>query len=164
VLFGVLLFAVGSATSDVLNPDNRDFTILDSGVLTIVMIAALFLGYGVLADALYRWLDGTLPPASGRPTRLVAYYAFALLGLLLVVPLLPSLMFTRNGCDCDPPLLAAGFVVVAAVGTLLLWASSIWSAWARVRSVARGLGMAGLVGALGFGLLRALSDAADVIG
>jgi hypothetical protein len=163
-LFGVLLFAIGSATSDVLNPDNRDFTILDSGLLTVAMIALLFVGYGILADALYRWLDGALPPPSGPRRRVVVYSGVALLGVLLVLPLLPSMLFTGEGCDCDPPLLATGFVVVAAVGTVLLWASSIWSAAAGARPVARVLGFAGLAGALGFGLLRALSDAADVIG
>jgi hypothetical protein len=55
-------------------------------------------------------------------------------------------------------------VAVAAAGTALLWASSIWLAWSPARRVARVLGLGGLAGALAFGSLRALSDAADVIG
>jgi hypothetical protein len=53
--FGVVLFALGSATSDVLNPDNVDFAILGNEFLVVATAFALFIGFGALIDAAFRW-------------------------------------------------------------------------------------------------------------
>ncbi len=163
--FGVLLFAVGSATSDVLNPDNQDFFILRNGLLNVLMIVALFLSYGVMIEWTVGALDRRLPPGdqNHRLARFL-YAALTLFGLIFGGILVARLLFfPQDFCDCDPPLVASAFVAVAAVGTLLWWAIGIRSRSDRVSSTARILGFGGLAGAFLFGLIRAVSDAIEVI-
>lgn len=164
VTFGILLFAVGSAVSDALNPDNQDFFILHNELLNVSMIVALFLGFGVMIDWMFRVLDRRLPPGdkNHRLARFL-YVDLALGGLIFGGALTTFLLFNRDACDCDPPIIASAFVVVAAAGTLLWWVAGIRSRTDRVSSVARVLGFAGLTGASLFGLIRAVSDAAEVI-
>lgn len=163
VAFGIVLFAVGSATSDVMNPDNFDFVILGNKVLIVAMIVALFVGFGALIDPLARWLDGRLPQAA--PARIFSawYGVFAILGVVLGTSALVSSMFTRSACDCDPPIAASIFIAVAAAGTLA-WFASAFSRSARLPSVARILGFVGLAGATAAGLVRAIGDATAILG
>ena len=58
---GVVLFAAGSATSDVMNPDNFDFLILGNSLLLVALIASLFLAFGFMINGLFRFLDTRLP-------------------------------------------------------------------------------------------------------
>ena len=160
VAFGVLLFAVGSATSDILNPDNVDFRILGNGVLLVSMIFVLFVGFGVVIDWLFRVLDRRLPAADRPPARLV-YPFLALNGLGLAALFIPFSLFSEQACNCDPPLIASVSVVVAAGGTAMWWWNGLRG---RRNSVAdRVLGLGGLGGATIFGLIRAISDAVAVI-
>ena len=57
VAVGVVLFAAGSATSDVMNPDNFDFLILGNSLLLVALIASLFLAFGFMIDAVFGFLD-----------------------------------------------------------------------------------------------------------
>ncbi len=163
VAFGVVLFAVGSATSDLLNPDNPDFFIVGNKPLNVAMIVALFLGYGAMIDWGYGVLDRRLPPGDENHRRALLIYAvLTVLGLIASASAV-RLLFTREVCECDPPILAAAFVVVAAAGTLLWWATGIWFRLKRFSTAAQILGFAGLAGATLFGLIRAFSDAIEVI-
>ena len=164
VVFGVVLFAIGSATSDVLNPDNIDFVILGNGLLNVAMIVALFLGFGVVIDWVYGVLDRRFPPGGkNHPLARFFYAVLTLFGLIAGGALTTFLLFSRDACDCDPPIIASAFVVVAAVGTLLWWAIGIRSRIDRASTTAQILGFVGLAGATVFGLIRAISDAAEVI-
>jgi|GEM_PF-1125198 hypothetical protein len=162
VAFGIVLFAVGSATSDVMNPDNVDFLILGNEALLVVMIVALFVGFGVLMDPLAGWLDRRLPEAARRSAASGWYGTFAILGLVLGTAALASSMFTRATCDCDPPIVASVFIAIAAAGTLA-WSASAFSRSARLPSIARILGFIGLTGATAAGLVRAIGDAAETL-
>jgi len=164
VAFGVVLFAVASATSDVMNPDNIDFAVLGNGPLLVSMIALLFLLFGVVIDRLYRSVGPRLPAASPGLNRPKALYAVAaVFGLLIAVGVVPGLLFSTGQCDCEPPLLASASVVVAATGTLLWWAAGISPRLARAAGAARILGFVGLAGATIFGLIRAIGDAAEIL-
>ncbi len=164
VAFGVVLFAVKSATSDVLNPDNPDFFTVGNKPLNVAMIVALFLGYGAMIDWSYRVLDRRLPPADkNHSSARLLYTVLTVFGLVAGGFVMSVGLFNRDVCDCDPPILASSFVVVAAVGTLLWWATGIWSRLDRARTAALILGFVGLAGATLFGLIRALSDAVEVI-
>jgi hypothetical protein len=160
VAFGVLLFGIGSATSDVLNPDNIDFRILGNRVLLVSMIFGLFVGFGVLIDWLFGVLDRQLPNAYRPPARVV-YPLLALLGVGLAVLFVPFALFSDQACDCEPPLVASSFVVVAAVGTVVRWWNGLHER--RYLPIARMLGLMGLGGAYVFGLIRAVSDAIEII-
>lgn len=158
--FGVVLFGIGSATSDVLNPDNIDFQILGNPLLLVAMIFGLFVAFGILLD----WLFGVLNlrmPDDGRPTARVVYTVLALLGLGLAVLLVPFTLFTDQACDCQPPLIASSFVLVTGAGTAVRWWNGLHEQ--KYRPVARMLGLIGLGGTLVFGLIRAVSDAIDII-
>jgi hypothetical protein len=161
VAFGVLLFAIGSATSDILNPDNVDFLILGNGGLLVAMIFGLFIGFGVLIDWLFGVLHLRLPAAESRPARAM-YSTLAVLGLVLAALFIPFSLFTEQACSCDPPLMASSSVVVAAAGTLVRWWSGLRGQ--RYSPIARLLGWGGLSGALVFGLIRAVSDVVEIVG
>jgi hypothetical protein len=163
VAFGVVLFAVGSATSDVLNPDNVDFVILGNEALVVGLIVALFVGFGALIEPVAAWLDRRLPePGRSRPLLSAAFASFAALGLLLGAVMVLQAMFTRSFCDCDPPILASIALLVTGAGTVA-WALSAFSSSDRLPTVARTLGTVGLLGATAAGLARAIGDAAAVL-
>lgn len=164
VLLGVVLFAAGSATSDVMNPDNFDFRILRNGPLLVGLILGLFLAFGVVIDRFFVVFGSSIPPAGGRRGVDGVFFAIAALGLVIALSILP-ILFTEEFCDCDPPLAASWSVIVMGVGTVLWWTSAlVTGAAARLRSAAGLLGYTGLIGVLLFGLTRAISDAIEIIG
>ncbi len=166
-VFGVLLFATTSATSDVLNPDNPDFLILQNELLNVSMIVALFLGYGVMIDGMFGVVARRLPERESRerlPRFLSADLSLGdLVSAAVVVAVLVVVQFTRLGCECDPPIIASAFVAIAGAGTVLWWLVGIRSRTGRASSIAQIMGFGGLAGAFLFGLVRAISDATEVI-
>jgi hypothetical protein len=164
-MFGVVLFAIGSATSDIMNPDNIDFRILENPVLLVSAIFLMFVAFGVCIDAVFRFLDHRMPRVEGRNASIWApYVLIAIVGLLTFIAVFPAL-FTDSLCDCDPPIVATLAMVLSVIGTLVWWAAALFTrmpAWSR--GAAAVLGYAGLLGVLFFGLLRAMSDAIDIIG
>lgn len=158
LVFGVFLFGVTSATSDVLNPDNPDFFFLGNHALVVAMAAALFIGYGLSIELLVRRLEGTVPVASSRRA-LIGRSLFVAAGALLVSgPLVLAALFTDQTCDCDPPMIVGWFVLLAAGGTALWWLGN-----AKTRRAAIVLGYGGLAGAAVFGLIRAIADSIEII-
>jgi hypothetical protein len=164
-LFGVVLFGAASATSDIMNPDNIDFRILKNPVLLVSAIFVLFLVFGLVMDSSFRFLDRRLPRTEGRGGIIAApYVTLALVGLLVFVVFMP-LFFTEGACDCEPPVFASSSIVLAGLGTVLWWATALFSSIPTAsRRVAAVLGYAGLAGVLAFGLFRAFSDAIEIIG
>jgi hypothetical protein len=160
VAYGLLLFAVGSATSDVMNPDNIDFRILGNQALVVAMIVALFVAFGLVMDWLFGVVDRRLPAGEGG-----ARWAYALLALAGVGAgglATPFLLFNREACDCDPPIIASTFVVIAAVGTAISWWNTVHRS--RLWTVTVVFGLTGVTGAAVFGLIRAVSDAVEILG
>jgi hypothetical protein len=157
VAFGVVLLAVGSATSDVMNPDNVDFLILGNSV---------FLSFGLVLDALFGFLDARLPgEEEGWRAVGVVYVAISGIGLVAVSGLPFAIFVGDSACSCGPPVIASWSVAVAAVGTLVWWISSIAPRSPRwLRTGAGTVGYGGTLAVLVFGLVRAVSDAADIIG
>jgi hypothetical protein len=159
--FGLIMFAIGSATSDLLNPDNFDFAILGNSGLLVALVVVLFLLFGVVIDGLYRVMDRRVPPAdqAGIGWK-IGFGLVTLQGLPVAFGLLPLTLFTTESCSCDPPLVASIFVLVAALATIL-WLLSGWVASAARPATL--LGYLGLSGALIFGLIRAISDSIEII-
>lgn len=125
LVFGIVIFAVTSATSDVLNPDNFDFALLEHRTLNVAMIVALFLGFGLMMNFMFGVLDRRLPPwDEHHPGARGLYGAVTGLGLMIALLGVPPLLFSPS-CDCEAPILASVFVTITAVGTLVLWASDI---------------------------------------
>jgi hypothetical protein len=166
VVFGVVLFGFGSATSDMMNPDNIDFLILRNSELLVALIFGLFLAFGVVTDAMFAYLDGRMPDEQDRSkTLLGVYVVLSIIGLLIV--LAPGSAAIGGGglCDCESPVRAAVSFGAVSVATLVFWFHSILdrpSPW-MVKS-ASVLGYLGTAGVVVFGMMRALSDAADIIG
>jgi hypothetical protein len=159
VAYGVSLFAVGSAMSDVMNPDNIDFFILGNQVLVVGMIFSLFVGFGVFMEWMFGIMDRHLPTADGSARW--AYAFLALLGAGAGGLMTPFLLFNRQACDCDPPFIASTFVIVAAVGTALSWWNTVHTR--RLWTLGITFGLTGVTGAAVFGLIRAISDAIEII-
>ena len=163
-MFGVVLFALASATSDVMNPDNFDFDILGNGPLLVILIGLLFLSFGVVVDLLFRLLDGHLPDGDDGWSEVGVIYVILVLVGLLAAALVPFALFNPDVCGCEPPLAASWSFVITAIGTLLWWVSVLVRAAPRwVNKVSAVLGYSGLAGVLVFGLARALSDAAEIM-
>lgn len=161
--FGVVLFAVTSATSDVLNPDNFDFALLENRALNVTLIVLLFLGFGLVMDLMVGVLDRRLPAGDEHHKGArVAFGAITGLGVMIALLGMPPLLFSPS-CDCDAPIIASLFVVVTAVGTVALWAAEIGGRSDRSLTIARILGLSGLAGTLVFGLWRAGSDAVAIL-
>jgi hypothetical protein len=165
IVFGVVLFGAGSARSDIMNPDNIDFRILKNPVLLVTAIFILFLVFGLVMDSSFRFLDRRLPSTDGR-SRISGspYVVFALVGLLVFLAISP-LFFVEDVCDCEPPLISSWSIVLAGLGTVLWWATALFS-WmpSGSRRAAAILGYVGLAGVLMFGVFRAVSDAFEIIG
>ena len=161
VAFGVTMFAAGSATSDVMNTDNIDFFILKNEPILIGMIFLLFIGFGVVFDWMYRVITRNAPEP-GRDVNAV-YYVFSALGLVFVGGAF-AMLFTSEGCNCEPPRGIAWSMTIAAVATIAWWVSSLVASSPKwLQNVAAGLGYLGALGVLAFGLIRAISDAAEII-
>ena len=162
---GVLLFAIGSAVSDVMNRDNIDFLLIGHEVVVIGMILLLFLAFGVAMDAVMRRLDRRLPAAAEASIGWrVTWGAITAIGALLGGLTVSLSSFTSSFCSCDPPILAASSVVVMAVATAASWVLEVRGSAPEDHALVRAIGYAGLAGAVGFGLARAVSDASDIIG
>ena len=165
VAVGVVLFAAGSATSDVMNPDNFDFLILGNSLLLVALIASLFLAFGFMIDAVFGFLDARLP-GEGEGWRAVGviYATFSVVGLVLVSLLPFALFIGDSSCDCGPPVVASWSVAATAVGTSAWWITTLVPRSPRWLRLGAGIvGYGGTLGVLVFGLVRAASDAADII-
>jgi hypothetical protein len=162
VAFGVLGFGAASATTDVMNPDNIDFVILKNEPILVVMIFVLFLAFGAAIDLAYRVIERYMPEPGGDVN--AVFYTFSLLGSMFLF-LAVIVTFSSEGCDCDPPLRVAWSIVATGMATIAWWASILASStpkwFGRASAV---IGFLGTAGVLLFGLIRALSDAAEIIG
>jgi hypothetical protein len=164
-LFGVVLFAIGSATSDIMNPDNIDFRILENPVLLVAAIFLLFVAFGLVMDAAFRFLDQRMPGArDGSGSVNSPYIVFALVGVVAFVAILPGFFSEKAFCSCQPPILASGAMLLSGLGTLMWWATVLFSAMpSGSRIVSAVVGYTGVAGVLLFGLFRAISDAMEII-
>jgi len=160
--FGVVLFAVASASSDLMNPDNPDFFLVQNHRLVIAMIVALFVTYGVVMDHAVRWFDSRIVLGE-RGQNSQAMVAMACAGVVFSLPILIGVLVSNSNCDCHPSRWIAGSVAAVAAGTLLMWAGSIWPRHRALRNSGTLLGMIGVVGALAFGLARGIGDARDIL-
>ena len=159
------MFAAGSATSDVMNPDNVDFFILGNSVLLVVLIAALFVVFGLVLDLVFGFLDARLPDEEGGWRAVgVVYATISGVGVVAVSGLPFALFVGDSACSCGPPAVASWSLGVAGLGTLAWWIITIrpeLPGW--LRSGVGLLGYGGTLAVLVFGLLRAISDAVDIM-
>ena len=90
----MVLFSVTSTTSDVLNPDDVDFTILENRMLNVTMVVLLFLGFGFVMDLMVGVAGRRLPPwdEHHRVARVV-YGGITGVGVAITLPGMPSLLF-----------------------------------------------------------------------
>ncbi len=165
VVFGVVLFALTSATSDLMNPDNVDFFILGNGPLLVALIVGLFVGFGVVIDWVFRWLDHRLPGEErGWRSVGVPFAVFAVVGTMAVLSLGSAILSGGGGfCDCDSPVLASWSFLVVFVSTSVMWICAIARLPSWVARAATVTGYLGTAGVLIFGLIRAISDASEII-
>ncbi len=165
--FGVVLFGLTSASSDVMNPDNPDFLILGNGILLVGLIVALYVAFGVAVDGAFGFLDRRIPgEEQGWKNIGVVYAGFAALGLVFAVPFALSVLFVGEGfCGCEPPVAASWSFVFVLVSSAALWITALVPRTPiAVRTLIGVAGYLGLAGVLFFGLVRAISDAIEIIG
>jgi MFS family permease len=158
--FGVTMFAAASATSDLMNPDNIDFFILKNEPILVALMFTLVVGFGLVLDVSYRAIDRRLPPPDVNVN--LVYYILSAVGLVFVA--FAFLALFGDPCDCEPPRGVAWSMVVVVAGTAALWLSALLNSphkWLGRASAV--VGYLGTAGVLVFGLIRAVSDAADII-
>jgi hypothetical protein len=166
VVFGVVLFGLGSALSDIMNTDNVDFLILRNSELLVALILGLFLAFGGVMDSVFSYLDVRMPGKQDRSKGLIAVYAgLTMIGFLIVAAPGSAGLSLGQLCDCEVPVRAILSYTIVTVATLIFWISSIVKhpmTW--VRKFATVVGYLGTLGVVIFGLIRAISDALDIIG
>jgi hypothetical protein len=164
VAFGILLFGLTSATSDLMNPDNVDFLILGNGLLLVALIIGLFVGFGVVTDGVFGMLDRRLPGGERWWPTGVVYAVISVVGVIVVLSLGSAILSGGEGiCGCEAPVQASWSFLVVFIATAVMWISGIVHAPSWITRTATVAGYLGTTGVLVFGLLRALSDAADII-
>ncbi|MEE9298839.1 MAG: hypothetical protein V3V29_07385 [Acidimicrobiia bacterium] len=162
-LFGIFLFAIGSATSDALNPDNRDFFLLDNNHLIVLMFFALFVLFGIAIAGLFSWLDRRLPRFDkAAPFIRVEYVVATALGLPLLFGVVRGLI-TRELCECDPPLVAGIAFFVLTFVTIATWVLGQSDRNSRTAAAFRLAGWTALGVATLAGAIRALSDISEIV-
>lgn len=162
VVFGFVGFAAASATSDLLNPDNIDFVILKNEPILVGLIVLLFVVFGVVIDLSYRLFDKYVPAPDRNVNAL--FYTLSAAGLFLG-SVTAAAIITGDACDCDPLPGVVWSIGVVAAATVAWWLSVLVArspTWLGRLSTAAGY--LGTAGVLIFGLIRALSDAAEIIG
>jgi hypothetical protein len=161
VAFGIVGFAAASATSDLMNTDNIDFTILKNEPVVVVMIFLLFITFGVVLDLTYRLIDKRTPVPD--PNLNAVFYTLSALGLFMG-SFAAITILTSEACSCTPPMGVGWSLLLVAAATIAWWVSVLTArspAWlGRASAVA---GYLGLAGVLVFGLIRAISDAVEII-
>ncbi len=146
-------------------PLHQDFFILGNGPLLVALIVGLFVGFGVVIDWVFRWLDHRLPGEErGWRSVGVPFAVFAALGTMAVLSLGTAILSGGEGvCDCDSPVLASWSFLVVFVSTSVVWICAIVRLPSWVARAATVTGYLGTAGVLIFGLTRAISDASDII-
>ena len=165
VVYGVALFALASATSDMMNPDNPDFIILGKEPVLVGLIAALFILFGITLEYFLPRADGWFDPeeATTRATG-IAFSVVAAVGVVLGVPLLVASMGGGESvCDCESPVWAYRSLLVVVGSTVVVWVGTIvrFPSWSM--NAATVTGFVGTAGVFVFGLMRAISDAVAII-
>ena len=165
VAYGVVLFGIGSAMSDIMNPDNIDFAILGNGWLLVALIAVWFLIFGVIQDALFRLADRHAPGEElGWRQIGIPYVAITVLGVVASLAVVVGILQPEATCDCERPTIAYLGMLAAWIGTAMLWAAAfVRTNGTTLRRTAAILGYTGTLTAATFGLARAISDARDII-
>lgn len=122
-------WAVGLATTALgspflIDPDNRDFLILDPPVVDLALLLALLFGFGVVLLALDRFLTRRMAVAAGDlGTALQSLLVMA--AASLAVPTFGS-FFLRDFCFCaDPPWWTGTFLVAAAGASSWWWVAEL---------------------------------------
>jgi hypothetical protein len=161
--FGVMLFALASATSDIMNPDNFDFRILGNGPLLVALVAGLFVAFGMVADAVSRKVDPRLPHHQPNEPAGIIYVVLVSVAAVMAVPLTGVILFSTSSCSCAIPYGASWSFVVVFLATFALWITVLLPTPLWVSRIATLAGIAGMTGIIGFGLSRAVSDAIDII-
>jgi hypothetical protein len=164
--FGIVLFALTSATSDLMNPDNRDFSILGNGLLLVALMVGLFVAFGVVVDLAFRRFDTLLQAEEevSKSDRL-AFGIIAAAVIVLVVPgILLILLDGERTCSCETPVLASWSFLVLFISTAVVWIGAIVRFPSWLLRIAAVTGYLGIGSVTVFGLVRALSDAKAIIG
>lgn len=153
----VVGFVLAMGSTEAIEPHNIDFFILGNRALLVALFLALFFAWSFLAVWIRGVLERLLPERSRAST--AAYILVTLIGLSLA-PILP---FTLFDSDSDVPLIVGMSVMLVAIATLAVWVIRIWEIRGPAIRAVQWAGHAGFGAALVFGLLRAVSDARQII-
>jgi len=162
-VYGVALFGLASASSDLMNPDNIDFRLLGHGPLLVGGIVCLFLLFGLVLEWGLRVLEKRLPEDEPNSQATILYLVLSSLGALASIPLTMFIFFSVDSCSCDPPVGASWSFVVVFVATIVLWVGVVIALPLWLKRSTTFAGYLGMIGIAAFGLVRAVSDAIDII-
>ena len=119
----------------------------------------------MLTDGAFGWLNDHLPGKNEAwlPVGFL-YGAVAVLGAILVLLFTSAITLgAEEFCGCSSPVWASWSFLVVLVSTTTMWIAAIVRLPSWVERTAAVAGYLGTAGVLTFGLLRALSDATDII-
>lgn len=159
-------WVVGSATlalggPSLIDPDNRDFQILDPPTLDLVLLLGLLFGFGVALLAVDNVLTRRMAPAAGDLGTVLQ--ALLVLGAAaLVIPVFGS-FFSREFCFCDdPPWWTGTFLVLAAVASVWWWVAEL-AGRENHRPRAALLGHVAVAAAIGVATVDLVRDIIEIV-
>jgi hypothetical protein len=131
----------------------------------VSLIIGLFVGFGVVADGVFGMLDRRLPANDkGWWPIGVVYAVVSAVGVMAVLSLGSAILSGGEGiCDCEAPVRASWSFLLIFAATAVMWISGIVRTPSWIARTATVAGYVGTTGVFVFGLLRALSDAVDII-
>jgi hypothetical protein len=126
------------------------------------LIFLLFIALGVVIDWVYRLIDKHMPGPDSNVN--AVFYTLSGVGLLMG-GFAALAILGREACSCAPPVGVGWSLLLTAIATIAWWISVLVArspTWlGQASSVAGYLGVAGV---MVLGLIRAISDAAEIIG
>lgn len=119
---GTATMAVGAPS--LIDPDNRDFLILDPPTLDLALLLGLLFGFGVALLAVDNLLTRRMAPTAGD-LGTVLQALLVLNASALAIPVFGG-FFSREFCFCDqPPWWTGTFLVFAAVASVWWWVAEL---------------------------------------
>jgi len=163
LVFGVLLLAIGSTLA--FDPGNRDFFILANQELSVAMLVALFIGFGLLIVPIITRLERSLPRVD--PIRPVAggwaYLALAAVGLQFLGAFFIQ-FFDPDASGAETAPVTVGIAMIGvALATLGYWVRRIRRGIVPMRGWTSLAGHGLLLTATALGTIRATGDIGDIL-
>jgi hypothetical protein len=152
------LFALAVGGVDVIEPDNIDFPISGNEMISVLLLASLFILWGYAAI----WFRSVFEKRFASDSRqwTIVYAVIVVIGIPLYLGFLTILF---DDVDTNTPTVVAISVAVIYLSAIGLWALKVWANGAAITKTIRTIGYAAIAVVLIVGLTKVVTDAITII-